>query len=311
MSNIQPWQQAIAVAERHFDNSALDYIQERVFATQQLMSNKYLLDTAIANPDSLKLAIFNLAAIGLSLNPAQGLAYLVPRYTNKQKRVLLDISYKGLVDLAVKTGTIVWAKPELVYENDQFEFRGMSEKPLHRFNPFATDRGEVVGGYCIAEMPSGHLLVDAMSKADMDKIRDSSEAAKKGAGPWVQWEDQMQLKSVIKRASKWWPRSAPQFVKAVQMLNEENGEGLAVVAEQREAEKIANGELPPPTAEDISSTTVTMVKMVIDRAIKAGAYESCRSYFEDRISSPVEKAYAMAELEKAEAANGFNQAAEA
>ena len=137
-----------------------------------------------------------------------------------------------------------------------------------------------------------------ISKADMDKIRDVSEAFKKGLGPWVDWEDQMQLKSVVKRASKWWPKSTPRLAKALQILNEENGEGLAVLSK----DMATVGMLPPPPSRDeVPLTVQNTVKQLVDRAVKQNAFEACRELMESRIKNPAELSFAYSELDKAKA----------
>ncbi len=63
------WHQAIESAKDKFSGSGLDFFQEQIFATQLLMNNSYLLDVAKKNPSSLRLAMYNVAAVGLTLNP--------------------------------------------------------------------------------------------------------------------------------------------------------------------------------------------------------------------------------------------------
>lgn len=296
-SEKKDWHKIIASSQEKFTSSSLEFNQEQIFATQMLMHNSYLLDVAIKNPTSLRLAMYNVAAVGLSLNPNQGLAYLVPRRlrSNEDPKVMLDISYRGLISIGVETGAILWAKPELVHENDEFTYKGPAEKPLHNLDPFDTDRGAVRGGYCIAELPSGGVLVEAMSKADMDKIRDKSEAYKKGFGPWVEWEDQMQLKSIVKRASKWWPISTPRMAKALQILNEDNGEGLAVLANN----KAVITQLPsPPDRDDVPVIVQNNIQKMLDRAVSQNAFEACRELMESRIKDPSHLSFAISELEK-------------
>lgn len=295
---INLWHQAIKSSEDKFSGSGLDFFQEEIFATQLLMNNSYLLDVATKNHSSLRLAMYNVAAVGLTLNPNQGLAYLVPRRLRKNEdpKVMLDISYRGLITIGVETGAIRWAKAELVYEQDQFTYKGPAEKPVHICDPFSTERGAVRGGYCIAELPSGGVLVEPMSKADMDKIRDVSEAFKKGLGPWVDWESQMQLKSVVKRASKWWPKSSTRLSKALQILNEENGEGLAVLSK----DTVTPGALPPPPKrEDVSLTVQNTVKQLVDRAVKQNAFQACRELMDNRFKNPTDLSFALSELESA------------
>ena len=89
-----------------------------MFAFQAVTRNDQLYRTAMANPASVRNAVINVAATGLSLNPALKFAYLVPR----DNEVCLDISYMGLIKIATDTGSILWAKAEIVYEKDIFTY---------------------------------------------------------------------------------------------------------------------------------------------------------------------------------------------
>lgn len=207
-------------------NQSLNFEVEAGFAVQQLESNDYLLSVAMSNQQSVINAVTNVAAIGVSLNPARKQAYLVPR----DRRVCLDISYIGLVDLATQSGSIVWAKSELVYEQDQFQMGEPGTLPKHLFNPFSKDRGSVIGAYVVAKTPSGEYLCDAMSIDEIHSIRDRSSAwkawlSKKASCPWVTDEGEMCKKTVIKRGSKLWPKNE-RLNMAIQHLNVDLDEGI-------------------------------------------------------------------------------------
>ena len=118
--------QEIGKAITKFRGSELNYEQEEIFAMQLLMKNDYLLDTAIKNPVSLRTAMYNVAAMGVTLNPQMGLAYLIPRrlQTGALPSIVLDISYKGLLAIATESGTIIRANVELIHQNDGFTYRG-------------------------------------------------------------------------------------------------------------------------------------------------------------------------------------------
>jgi recombination protein RecT len=196
----------------------LNWEQECLFAKQQIMkSDGYSLKVAQGNPASLKNAICNISAIGISLNPALAHAYLVPR----GGAICLDVSYRGLVYLATQCGAIQWAKAELVYANDEFTWNGIMDAPEHKANPFA-DRGEVTGGYCLAKLPDGSIMTDVMSRAELDKIKNTSKAKD---GPWKNWETEMQKKSLIKRASKSFPQTGDRkrIDTAIEVINEHEG----------------------------------------------------------------------------------------
>jgi recombination protein RecT len=223
------------------NNYKLNFIKEAQFALQLLHGNEYLVKAANQNPAALEYAIINLASCGISLNPALKEAYLVPR----GGKICLDISYMGLVKLATDTGVIEWVQAEIVKKNDQFEYMGVGKAPLHKMSPFA-DRGEVVGVYCVAKLSSGEHLSTIMSRAECDAIKDKSSQAAK-SGPWVSFYEEMLKKTVIKRASKLWPRSE-RLYKAVDVVNEH--EGLDFNTEKKGHVDTAAINSPAPTHDD-------------------------------------------------------------
>lgn len=207
-------------------HKAVNFKKEASFAMQVLKDNPYLAQMAMSNQDSLQRAVINVAAIGLSLNPVEKLAYLVPR----DKKVCLDISYRGYVQLAVQIGSIKWAKAEIVRQSDLFEYRGLGVEPLHKFEPFK-ERGEIVGCYCVAKTHDGEYITEMMPISDVYSIRDRSSAwraYKKDStkiNPWVTDESEMIKKTVIKRAYKSWPMTdtRQRIEQAIEASNESEG----------------------------------------------------------------------------------------
>nr|WP_235428547.1 hypothetical protein [Enterobacter hormaechei] len=65
------------------------WAKESQFAIQLFQNNDYLAKVAFQNQTSTQNAIINVAAIGISLNPAQKLAYLVPRKGANQEAIEL------------------------------------------------------------------------------------------------------------------------------------------------------------------------------------------------------------------------------
>lgn len=206
----------------------LDFGQECLFARQQILKNDYTLKVAAGNPNSLQAAILNVAAIGISLNPASQHAYLVPR----DGQICLDISYRGLVKLATDSGAIKWAKVELVHKEDTFEWNGPAQEPTHKANPFQSDeeRGPIIGGYCIAKLPDGEVLTETMSIDEINKVRDTSKAFQKGGGPWRDWYKEMAKKTILKRAYKSWPQTPNRrrLDQAVEVLHQTEGTAYTI-----------------------------------------------------------------------------------
>jgi len=224
----------------------LTFAKECEFALQILSKSEYLLSTAKSNPFSLKSAISNVAAIGISLNPVLSFAYLVPRRVSGQLSVCLDVSYRGLLKLATDTGVIRAMKAEIVYENDDFKYHGFHKEPDFEADPFG-DRGDIRGVYALAIMADGQPLVEAIPINEVYAIRDDSEAYKaalaKGEGSWdykntvwVKFKGEMIKKVAIKRAYKTLPTSGAMesLGKAIEVINEH--EGIKFLEDKREAD---------------------------------------------------------------------------
>lgn len=198
-------------------DQSITWEKEKQFAIQAFQKSEYLEKVARSNPSSAQNAIINVAAIGITLNPASKLAYLVPR----DGQVCLDVSYMGLLHLAQVSGAIQWGQCKLVHANDTYEANGLDKAPTHKYNPFG-ERGQVVGGYCTVKTQQGDYLTEEMSLAEIKEIEASSKAKN---GPWKNWWEEMARKTIVKRASKYWPR-VERLDRAVQHLNNEGGEGL-------------------------------------------------------------------------------------
>jgi recombination protein RecT len=201
---------------------SISFEREAGFATQALMANDFALNTAINNPQSVINAVTNISAIGLSLNPAKRQAYLVPR----DGKICLDIGYIGLLDIAIETGSIRWGQADLVHSSDSFILNGVDKQPTHSRQPFAQDRGDVIGVYVIVKTSGGDYLTTTMAMDEVIAIRDRSSAWKNSQkGPWKTDFGEMAKKTVIKRAYKLWPKT-DKLDRAIHHLNTETGEGL-------------------------------------------------------------------------------------
>jgi len=217
-------------------DQSVTWAKESQFAIQYFQRNDYLAKTALSNPTSAQNAIINVAAIGISLNPAQKLAYLVPR----KGAICLDISYMGLMHIAQQSGAIKWCQSAIVRKNDQFRREGLDKPPVHIYNDFDTEeqRGEIVGAYVVIKTDEGDYLTHTMRIDAIYAIRDRSEAWKKYKQdsskkcPWVTDEEQMILKTVVKQAAKYWPRRE-RLDAAIDHVNTEGQEGINFSSERQ------------------------------------------------------------------------------
>lgn len=208
-------------------DKSISFEREANFAMQVLFANDYAMSVALKNRQSVIDAVTNIAAIGISLNPAKKQAYLVPR----DGRICLDISYMGLMDLAMEGGSIRWAQCQIVHEKDSFALNGLDKQPTHSFNPFGKDRGPVVGVYCTVKTSDGDYLTHCMQIEDVYAIRERSSAwIKKKSGPWKTDEAEMIRKTCVKQAYKYWPKT-DRLEAAIHHVNVE-GEGIDFDAER-------------------------------------------------------------------------------
>lgn len=165
---------------------------------------------------SLVGAIGQCAQMGLEPNTVLGHAYLVPFNTKRKdgngnerwvNSVQVIIGYKGLIDLARRSGQIVSIAAHEVCANDKFELvYGLDEKLNH--TPAMGERGEVIGFYAVAKLKDGGHCFEFMSKVQVEGIQ--AAADKKNKFPSKVWQEhftEMGRKTVIRRLAKYLPLS--------------------------------------------------------------------------------------------------------
>lgn len=159
------------------------------------------------------------AELGLEPSGALGSAYLVPF----GQTCTLITGYRGLIDLARRSGKIKKIEAHLVYENDQFEYQ-LGSNPNIKHLPNLKDRGAIIAAYAIATLEDGESQFDIMNKEEIDAIRKRSKAS--GSGPWVTDYGEMAKKTVARRLCKYLPMSI-ELATAVELDNRaETGEGV-------------------------------------------------------------------------------------
>ncbi len=176
---------------------------------------------------SLVGAIGQCAQMGLEPNTVLGHAYLVPFNTKRKdsngndrwvNSVQVIIGYKGLIDLARRSGQIISIAAHEVRENDHFELvYGLDEKLNH--TPSMGERGDVIGFYAVAKLKDGGHCFEFMSRHQVEKIQAAANA--KNKSPSKVWDEhfvEMGRKTVIRRLAKYLPLSV-EFQKAVALDN--------------------------------------------------------------------------------------------
>lgn len=177
---------------------------------------------------SLVGAIGQCAQMGLEPNTVLGHAYLVPFNTKRKdangnerwvNSVQVIIGYKGLIDLARRSGQIVSIAAHEVCEHDHFELvYGLDEKLNHR--PAMGERGEVIGFYAVAKLKDGGYSFEFMSVHQVERIQAAADAKNKFPSKvWKEHFVEMGRKTVIRRLAKYLPLSI-EFQTAVALDNQ-------------------------------------------------------------------------------------------
>ncbi|MBB6176407.1 recombination protein RecT [Anoxybacillus tengchongensis] len=172
-------------------------------ALTTIRTNPKLLECSVP---SLLGAVMQAAQLGLEPGLV-GHCYLVPFKNGKtgQSDVQFIIGYKGMIDLARRSGQIENIYAHAVYSNDEFDYElGLEPKLKHK--PYMNgDRGEFIGVYAVAHFKGGGYQFEFMPKEEIEKRRKRSKAA--NAGPWVTDYEEMAKKTVIRHMWKYLPIS--------------------------------------------------------------------------------------------------------
>lgn len=170
---------------------------------------------AACTPKSFLGAMMSAAQLGLEPNTPLGQAYLIPYRNKGVDEVQFQIGYKGLVDLAYRSGEVEVVQAQTVYENDKFECEyGLEPKLVHV--PADGDRGEAVKVYAMFKTKSGGYGFEVMSMEDCRKHAMAySQSYKNGySSPWSTNFEEMAKKTVLKRVLKYAPLKS-DFVKGI------------------------------------------------------------------------------------------------
>lgn len=168
----------------------------------ELSNNKDLNKCSI---ESICGAIMSCAQYGLEPGIA-GMVYLIPRYDKDTKttKLTVNLGYRGMIEMAYRTGLVSTVKAFTVYENDEFSIElGNNDNIVHKRK--IGNKGKSVGYYAIITMKDGEKHFDFMDIEDVEAIRLRSKTP--DYGPWKTDYDQMALKSVIRRILKLAPTS--------------------------------------------------------------------------------------------------------
>ena len=169
-------------------------------------------------PNSFLGAMMQAAQLGVEPNTPLGQAYLIPYRNKGTLECQFQLGYKGLIDLAYRSGAVQSIQAHEVHENDEFEYSyGLDGTIRHK--PALKDRGPVIAYYGVWKTKDGGYGYEVMSVNDVISVRDQySKAADSKFSPWATNFDAMAKKTVLKRALKYAPLKT-EFARALSQDN--------------------------------------------------------------------------------------------
>jgi len=169
---------------------------------------------ASCTPASFLGAMMSAAQLGLEPNTPLGQAYILPYMNKNVLEAQFQLGYKGLIDLAYRSGEVEVVQAHIVYANDKFSCEyGLEPKLIH--SPADSDRGVPVKVYAMFKTKSGGYGFEVMSMEDVRKHAEKySKAYNSAYSPWKTSFEEMAKKTVLKRVLKYAPLKS-DFVRAV------------------------------------------------------------------------------------------------
>jgi recombination protein RecT len=171
-------------------------------------------------PVSVLRALTIAGQLGLDPTGVGGEAWVVA-YKNQAQ---LLVGYKGMLQLARRSGAVVGIECHVVHSNDTFEIEYGSHPRISHRPVTSGEPGQVLGAYAIVRLKDDtYPMLEYMTKAEIDLIRARSRAG--AEGPWRTDYEAMARKTCLRRILNYAP-AARELQQAMAVEDrQEQGDG--------------------------------------------------------------------------------------
>lgn len=208
-ATVEKFKHSIAQRESQFREILPAHISVENFtrcALTAVVENYQLLE---ADQTSLFSSLMKCAQDGLVPNNKEAALVIYNSKMNGQwiKKAQYLPMVDGVLKRARQSGQVDVIAARVVHENDQFDY-WMDENGEHiNYRPnFNSERGPLRMVFAFAKLKTGELVVEPMTKEEIEKVRQASKNPDKG--PWKDWYERMALKSALHRLAKRLPNSS-------------------------------------------------------------------------------------------------------
>ena len=233
-----------------------------IFLTE-LQKNKSLLS---CSEDSIITALMSSVYFNLLPNTPKGYAYLIPY----KGQLRFQLGYRGLIELAYRSGTISVINSELVFKEDVFEVEYGTSRSIKHIPDFTIDRtntNNMTLVYATLKYKNGDTDFVVLNKVEIDKIVDFINKKNNNviSDAWKNWPDQMIKKTAIKRLLKYHQQDQIILSKAIEVDNVmESGGTVVYNKDTYSIETIPKKEIPKPTNKNDNKFDIESLKESID-----------------------------------------------
>lgn len=153
------------------------------------------------SPASLINGLIEISMLGLDIGRT---GHLIPF---KNEAVVI-VDYKGMIELAHRSGQINSLPFKPVYENDFFDYEEGTNRYI-KHKPATKDRGDLIAAYAIANFKHGGFDFEVVHPVDIEAVKKVAPGAKSSDSPWNNPDQQwtMWCKTAVRRLSKRIPQS--------------------------------------------------------------------------------------------------------
>jgi recombination protein RecT len=198
-------------------------------------------------PESLVSAILDAAALGLEVGDGTGRAYLVPH----GRDATLIIGYKGLVDLAWRSGEVITVYARAVYDGDEIQYEYGLHPDLRHIPCGESSPEKMTHVYAVIQLKGGGYLFEILTRSEIDAVRGRSRSGR--SGPWATDYVEMAKKTALRRVCKLVPMATerPHLARALEVDERwDRGDGPTVSVVSHETAQ--DGPAPGLTLLDVA-----------------------------------------------------------
>jgi recombination protein RecT len=198
--------------DQKFTNALPTHVEKRRFISTAISAIRNFKEAAECDRESLYSAVLQAAQSGMMPDGKQG---AIVSFRQKlpsgayQKIARFMPMVEGIIGELGRAGITAYAVS--VYEKDHLELWNDDSGQHVKHTPVVFgDRGPRMGALACARIENGATYVEVMNSEDLAKVRAVSRSKDKDGnpvGPWKDWPERMEQKSVLHRLAKRLPKS--------------------------------------------------------------------------------------------------------